>query len=314
MDALTASRGRFGRSPTPTSSRPTPLIGSSEGVFCEPASAAAVAGLIKHGAEVAGALQQLHRTGVEGGPAGLVDPVGQAAADQGEVVAREAQDEQGGVRHVVDRVLDRHLGGHRRPGLDGGHGVAAGWPAGPRARAAGRAGSRPRRRRSRTRRAARRPRCRGGPPARGPARTRARRARTCGRRRARPATVAAALEPRPAPTGISELMWKVRPSAGCSASKACTQRLVRSQGTPGRLAVDEELAGLLHLELQGEIQRGRQHVVARARGWPWTRARSPPAGASPEHRLLHRLQRRARRAPPTTRGSSPSAGPSARGR
>ena len=48
-----------------------------------------------------------------------------------------------------------------------------------------------------------------------------------------PATIAAALDPNPAPTGISDRMWKVSPSAGCSASNARTHRFERSVGTPG---------------------------------------------------------------------------------
>ena len=50
---------------------------------------------------------------------------------------------------------------------------------------------------------------------------------------ASPATMAAALEPSPADGGISDRIRKASPSAGCSASKARTHRLVRSSGTPG---------------------------------------------------------------------------------
>ena len=49
---------------------------------------------------------------------------------------------------------------------------------------------------------------------------------------ARPATIAAALDPRPAASGISERMWNVSPSAECRRSKARTHRLERSTGTP----------------------------------------------------------------------------------
>jgi hypothetical protein len=45
--------------------------------------------------------------------------------------------------------------------------------------------------------------------------------------------MAAALEPRPAASGISERTWKVTSSAARSISKARTQRFVRSHGTPG---------------------------------------------------------------------------------
>ena len=48
----------------------------------------------------------------------------------------------------------------------------------------------------------------------------------------KPATIAAALDPRPAPTGISERNRKVTPSAGWSSSNARTQRLSWSTGTP----------------------------------------------------------------------------------
>ena len=51
MAAFTASRGRCGRSPTPRSSTPTRCWPRREGVFCEPASAASVAGLLKYGAD-----------------------------------------------------------------------------------------------------------------------------------------------------------------------------------------------------------------------------------------------------------------------
>ena len=50
---------------------------------------------------------------------------------------------------------------------------------------------------------------------------------------ASPATIAAALEPRPAATGISERIWKVTPSAGRSRSNARTHRFERSVGRPG---------------------------------------------------------------------------------
>ncbi len=50
---------------------------------------------------------------------------------------------------------------------------------------------------------------------------------------ARPATIAAALDPSPAAAGISERIWKVTPSAGRSASNARTQRFERSVGIPG---------------------------------------------------------------------------------
>ena len=49
-----------------------------------------------------------------------------------------------------------------------------------------------------------------------------------------PATIAAALEPSPAASGISERIVKRTPFAGCSRSKARTHRLSRSSGTPGR--------------------------------------------------------------------------------
>ena len=45
------ARARCARSPTPRSSTPTRCSGAREGVFCEPASAASVAGLLKYGAE-----------------------------------------------------------------------------------------------------------------------------------------------------------------------------------------------------------------------------------------------------------------------
>ena len=47
--------------------------------------------------------------------------VAQAAADQAEVVLREPEHEQRGVPHVVNRVLERQLGGHRCPGPRRGH-------------------------------------------------------------------------------------------------------------------------------------------------------------------------------------------------
>jgi hypothetical protein len=50
----------------------------------------------------------------------------------------------------------------------------------------------------------------------------------------RPATIAAALEPRPDAVGIAERIAKRMPSAGRSRSNARTHRLVRSSGTPGR--------------------------------------------------------------------------------
>ena len=50
---------------------------------------------------------------------------------------------------------------------------------------------------------------------------------------ARPATIAAALEPSPAATGISERIWKVTPSAGWRRSNARTHRFERSAGRPG---------------------------------------------------------------------------------
>ncbi len=50
----------------------------------------------------------------------------------------------------------------------------------------------------------------------------------------RPATMAAALDPRPAASGISERIVKRWPSAGWRRSNARTQRLSRPSGTPGR--------------------------------------------------------------------------------
>ena len=46
-----------------------------------------------------------------------------------------------------------------------------------------------------------------------------------------PATIAAALDPSPADTGISERIVNEIPSAECSDSKARTHRLVRSDGS-----------------------------------------------------------------------------------
>ena len=51
MAAMTESSGRSARSPTPRSSTPTAGCAAHEGVFCEPASASGVAGLLKNGAE-----------------------------------------------------------------------------------------------------------------------------------------------------------------------------------------------------------------------------------------------------------------------
>ena len=50
MDAMTSSGGAVEPSPTSRSSRPTGCWPAGEGIFCEPASAASVAGLLAHGA------------------------------------------------------------------------------------------------------------------------------------------------------------------------------------------------------------------------------------------------------------------------
>ncbi len=113
------------------------------------------------------------------------------------------------------------------------------------------------------------------------ARTAARRARTCGRPRRGPPTIAAALDPRPAASGISERIVKRSPSAGCSRSNARTHRFVRSSGTPGTSQVDRELAGLLHLELECRRQRGGEHVVA---GPEVRRGAGHADDAAPPHR------------------------------
>jgi threonine synthase len=51
MDAVTASRGEIRAVSDPEILAAYSLLGASEGVFCEPASAAAVAGLLRYGAE-----------------------------------------------------------------------------------------------------------------------------------------------------------------------------------------------------------------------------------------------------------------------
>ena len=95
------------------------------------------------------------------------------------------------------------------------------------------------------------------------ARTAARRARTCGRPRTGPATIAAALEPSPAAGGISERIVKRMPSAGWRRSNALHAEVVAVARHARHVALDGELAGLLHLELQLDRQRRGQHVVAR---------------------------------------------------
>ena len=124
---------------------------------------------------------QLHRARIQVRAAVLVQPVGQAAADQREVVVRQPQHQQRRVRHVVHGVGDRHLvraarlaprpwapgpaGSRSRPRVPGGGSNRAGLV--PRAH-------------HEPARAARPPRCRDGPPARARGRTAARPARTCG--------------------------------------------------------------------------------------------------------------------------------------
>ena len=57
--------------------------------------------------EVAGAAEQLHRALVEAAAGGLVQAVGEPAADQGEVGALEPEHELGRGGDVGDRVGDR---------------------------------------------------------------------------------------------------------------------------------------------------------------------------------------------------------------
>ena len=187
-----------------------------------------------HRAEVGGALEQLHRARVERGAAGLVDPVGQAAADQGEVVARETQDEQRrrAPRCATASAIGTSAGIAARAstvgtgcGRDGQQALQAGRRVEP-GHALGVADHEPAEQR-------------GGRVVRvalqlaGELEHAARRARTCGRRRPGRPRWPQRSSPGRRPRGISERIWKVRPSAGRNASKACTQRLVRSQGTPG---------------------------------------------------------------------------------
>ena len=79
----------------------------------------------------------------------------------------------------------------------------------------------------------------------------------------RPATIAAALEPSPAAGGIADRIEKRTPSAGWRRSNALHAEVVAVARHTGNVALDGELPGLLHLELQLDRQRGRQHVVAR---------------------------------------------------
>src|SRR3954471_7031799 len=57
-------------------------------------------------AQLARGAEQLHRAGIERGPARVMEAVGQAAGHEVEVAAREAQHEQRGVRGVVHGVGD----------------------------------------------------------------------------------------------------------------------------------------------------------------------------------------------------------------
>ena len=56
-----------------------------------------------------------------------------------------------------------------------------------------------------------------------------------------PATIAAPLDPRPASSGISERILKLRPSIACSSENARTQRLVSSAGRRASPASTEKL-------------------------------------------------------------------------
>ena len=65
MNAFTASRGEVRACPDAEILDAYSLLGAREGVFCEPASAASVAGLLKHGADGRGGVRA-HRAWAEG--------------------------------------------------------------------------------------------------------------------------------------------------------------------------------------------------------------------------------------------------------
>ena len=70
----------------------------------------------------------------------------------------------------------------------------------------------------------------------------------------RPATIAAALEPSPPESGISERIRNVKPSAGCRRSNAAHAQVLAA-ARDRQLGLDRERARLHHLELQ--VQRRR---------------------------------------------------------
>ena len=189
----------------------------------------------------------------------LVEPVLQAAREQVPVPACEPDGQQRGVGDVEDglsigtsagsaaraaRVRTGSLG-HDRQRLQAARRVE------PRDLAVGD--------RSRSPRAARRRRCRGGPRWRVASASRSASSSNRWSAAISPATTAAALEPSPPESGISERIVKVKSSAGCRRSKARTQQVVAAP-RDGQVGVHREAARLGDLELQPERDR-RRHAV-----------------------------------------------------
>src|SRR5215207_3589973 len=216
-------------------------------------------------AQVLRAVDQLHGSRVQVAAARLVDQIAETAADQAEVVLRQPQHEQRGMAHVVNRLADRQLRGHRRARRrrwhlvvgDRQHALEAGRRVEPhRSLAGARADDEAAvERGSDVVRVALE--LGGELEERGIQLVHVVRRRKAGddRRRARPEArrhgdLRADLEADP--------VGAVKPFEGAHAEVGAVGRHV------GHVRVHEELARLLHLELELQRQGGRQHVVARA--------------------------------------------------
>ena len=159
----------------------------------------------------------------------LVDAVGEPAADEPEVAAREPEHEQRGVADVVDGVGHRDPARQRLARLGRADGLRRARRAGTRARAAARSAPRGRPRTARSRRAAPRRRCPDGPRGGSPRASTSAPSSKIESAATSPATNAAALVPRPPESGMSERIVNSKSSGGCSAAKPRTHRLRRSR-------------------------------------------------------------------------------------
>ena len=140
-----------------------------------------------------------------------------------------------------------------------------------------------RRRRRRSRRRSPRRRCRDGPRARSPATSISSLESASSKRWSaakRPATIAAALEPRPRASGISLRSRKAIPSAGCRLSKARTIRLSRPVGTSSAAGVEARTRRSPRPRARGRARPPPPSRRSPARGWPRRRGRGRVGGGA----------------------------------